>query len=163
MPRRRASNKTKDDAEGSATKARQAWMAVLARAEVHILEDAWSSFCEKLDYTVLRAPETGMVMVRARAGGEGQRFNLGEMTVTRCVVRMETGRQGHAYIAGRNKRHAILAATFDALLQDPAHHDRIERSVLAPSRHALSAKQDKTAKKVAATRVDFFTMVHGDD
>ena len=37
----------------------------------------------------------------AAAGGGGAAFNLGEMTVTRCTVRTETGFVGHAYVAGR--------------------------------------------------------------
>ena len=38
------------------------------------------------DYVALRAPETGLVMVRGRIGGTGAPFNVGEMTVTRCSV-----------------------------------------------------------------------------
>lgn len=143
--------------------ARQEWMATLARADVRTLEDAWDRFEDKPEYTILRAPEIGMVMVRARAGGEGQRFNFGEMTVTRCVIRTNAGTQGHAYVSGRNKRHAILAATFDALLQDPKQRDQIELAVLDPIRKRLNKKQIDTSRKVAATRVDFFTMVRGDD
>ncbi len=33
-------------------------------------------------------------MVRGRAGGGGSAFNLGEMTVTRCSVRIATGQVG---------------------------------------------------------------------
>ena len=58
-------------------------------------------------------------MVRGRAGGGGAPFNLGEMTVTRCTVRTDSGQVGHAYVAGRDARQAELAAVFDALLQDP--------------------------------------------
>ena len=58
------------------------------------------------DYTVIRGPEGGLVMVRGRAGGGGSAFNLGEMTVTRCTVRTETGFVGHAYIAGRDEQRA---------------------------------------------------------
>lgn len=142
---------------------RQDWMALLARADVQTLEDAWHAISDKPGYSVLRAPETGMAMVRARAGGEGQRFNLGEMTVTRCVVKMSNGELGHAYIAGRDKRHAMLAAVFDALLQSSDHHGILHAAVLEPTRRRLADQQAQTARKVAATRVDFFTMVRGDD
>ena len=136
-------------------------MAVLARAKLSELEAAWEATPDKPDYNLLRAPESGMVMVRARAGGEGQRFNMGEMSVTRCVVTTGDGVQGHAYVAGRDKRHATLAALFDALLQDESLRDDIERRVLKPVRERLSAEQNETDRKVAATRVDFFTMVRG--
>lgn len=143
--------------------ARQSWMALLARSKLQMLENAWADLAEKPEYAVLRAPETGMVMVRARAGGNGGQFNFGEMTVTRCVVRAQQGHLGHAYVAGRDKRHAMLAAVFDALLQEPAQRERMEAQLLAPIREALAQKRDDTARKVAATRVDFFTMVRGDD
>ena len=78
----------------------------------------------------MRGPETGLVMVRGRAGGSGSPFNLGEMTVTRCTVQLGSGTAGHAYIAGRDERQAELAAVADALLQDPA----LTRKVLSANR-----------------------------
>ena len=145
----------------SEIKDRQAWMAVLARAQLSELEAAWENTTDKPQYNLLRAPESGMVMVRARAGGEGQRFNMGEMSVTRCVVTTSDGVQGHAYVAGRDKRHATLAALFDALLQDQGRRNDIEQRVLKPVCERLSTDQTETDRKVAATRVDFFTMVRG--
>ncbi|GAB4376283.1 MAG: hypothetical protein Kow00121_23160 [Elainellaceae cyanobacterium] len=73
-------------------------------------------------------------MVQGRTGGAGQPFYLGEMTITRCVVRLETPDLeeaiasqfpegvivGFGYVAGRSHRHAELAALCDALLQHPA-------------------------------------------
>ena len=41
------------------------------------------------------------------------------MTVTRCAVELDDGTLGHAYVGGRDRRHAELAAVFDALLQEP--------------------------------------------
>jgi len=145
------------------TAARQSWMRLLARAKPEALENAWGALGNPPQYTVLRAPETGMAMVRARAGGEGQKFNLGEMTVTRCVVRTGAGHMGHAYVAGRAQRHAELAAVFDALLQNLEYREHIQNAVLAPIHASLDEKHTETARKVAATRVEFFTMVRGDD
>ncbi len=71
----------------------------------------------------MRGPEGGLVMVRGRAGGGGAPFNLGEMTVTRCTVRLGSGLVGHAYVAGREPRRAELAALVDALMQDPERAD----------------------------------------
>jgi alpha-D-ribose 1-methylphosphonate 5-triphosphate synthase subunit PhnG len=158
-----ASEPTPIGLSASDVHARQTWMALLARSQTHVLEKAWSAFGDKPEYTVLRAPEAGMVMVRARAGGEGSKFNLGEMTVTRCVVRTARGHLGHAYVAGRDKRHAMLAAVFDALMQDPEQCAQIEASLLHPIRESLNQKRSETARKVAATRVDFFTLVRGND
>jgi len=144
-------------------KDRQAWMGLLARTPKAMLEESWERLSDKPEYGVLRAPETGMVMVRGRAGGEGSRFNLGEMSVTRCVVRTADGRMGQSYVAGRDHRHAELAALFDAMLQDPQLRPLLKRDVLEPAEQSLREKREKDARKVATTKVDFFTMVRGDD
>src|SRR5580704_11781109 len=99
--------------------ARQHWMAVLARAPADAIEAGLTQDGHLPAWTRVRGPETGLVMVRGRAGGSGSPFNLGEMTVTRCTVRIGSGATGHAYVAGRDERQAELAAVADALLQDP--------------------------------------------
>ena len=103
-------------------------------------------------------PEGGLVMVRARAGGGGAAFNLGEMTITRCTVRTETGFVGHAYVAGRDERCAELAALADALMQDPDLADTIERRVVAPLERQQIEARTARSRKAAATRVEFFAM-----
>lgn len=142
---------------------RQAWMGLLAKTPKAAMEATWDDLVDKPDYALLRAPETGMVMVRARAGGEGGQFNLGEMSVTRCVVRMANGRMGQSYVAGRDHRHAELAALFDALMQDPMRRADVQRELLDPVAEQREAERQEKARKVAATKVDFFTMVRGDD
>ncbi len=135
---------------------RKHWMAVLARAKAAEIE---AQLNEPLPpHTRLRGPEVGLAMVRGRAGGTGAAFNLGEMTVTRCTVRDEAGRIGHAVIAGRDQRQAELAAALDATLQDPARRDRLQRAVIVPLDAAQQAARDATAAKAAATRVAFFTL-----
>ena len=136
---------------------RQRWMAVLARAPLAAIQ-AQLADCEPLPgYTVLRGPEAGLVMARGRTGGGGAPFNLGEMTVARCTVRCAAGRTGHAYAAGRDLRHAELAAVLDAALQDPARTD-LRSLVVQPLAEAQDAARDAVAAKAAATRVQFFTM-----
>jgi alpha-D-ribose 1-methylphosphonate 5-triphosphate synthase subunit PhnG len=97
-------------------------------------------------------------MVRGRTGGGGGPFNLGEMTVTRCSVRTESGPVGHAYIAGRDERRAELAALADALLQDPDRAPAVQAAVVQPLAEAQQARRDATAAKAAATKVQFFAM-----
>ena len=98
---------------------RRRTMELLAKAEDAVLIAAWESLADKPEITRVRGPETGLVMVRARAGGSGDKFNLGEMTVTRCALRLDSGAAGVAYVAGRSHRKAELAALGDALLQHP--------------------------------------------
>lgn len=138
-------------------------MGVLAGADAGELETVWTALALAVSYVWLRAPEVGMTMVRGRAGGDGAPFNLGEMTLTRCTLRLAGGQVGFGYVAGRNKRHAALAALCDGLLQDSAHHDRVMRTIVQPLSAAAAKRRDDTARRAAATKVDFFTMVRGDN
>ncbi len=140
------------------TRARQGWMRVLARADQTDLEAAWSKIEQKPSYERLRKPEMGLVMVRGRAGGVGIPFNLGEMTVTRCAVRLGEGLVGHAYVAGRNERRAELAAVFDALMQSPDRRAKLEAEVILPLREQQESRRALLSRKAAATKVDFFTL-----
>ena len=141
------------------TAERQRWMGVLARAGAGAIE-ARLSGADLPPHVRLRGPETGLVMVRGRAGGDGAPFNLGEMTVTRCAVRLADGTIGHAYRAGRDARAAELSAALDAALQDPARRGPLLDAVVEPLASAQSAERDAVARKAAATRVRFFTMAN---
>ena len=141
---------------------RQRWMSVLAKAPPQTLETLWSGIDTRPDWTYLRQPETGMVMLRGRAGGTGQRFNLGEMTMTRCAVRLPDGRVGHGYVGGRDREHATRAALVDALMQDAAHRKALETAIIEPLEQAARSARETASRKAAATKVDFFTMVRGE-
>jgi len=143
--------------------ARRRWMSVLAQATGAEIERAWQALPERPEYHVVRRPEVGLVMVRGRAGGSGAPFNLGEMTVTRCTVDLPSGMAGHGYVAGRDVRHAELAAVFDALLQDPLLTTRLEEAVIAPLEAGQRERRRQMAARSAPTRVEFFTLVRGDD
>ena len=142
-------------------RARKRWMSVLAKADFADLDALWNNLPSKPAWTVVRAPEIGMVMVRGRAGGTGQRFNLGEATVTRCAVRLDHGAIGFGYVMGRNRRHAELAAAIDAMLQTPSRRDALERAIVAPLELRLEERRLARSRKAAATKVEFFTMVRG--
>ena len=138
-------------------------MALLAGADAAAVAAAWAAFSAKPQYKVLRGPEIGLVMVRGRMGGGGDAFNLGEATVTRATVRIETGEVGHAYCLGRDRDKALQAAVFDALWQRPETQATVEIEVLAPLRVAVDEADRQRRAETAATRVDFFTMVRGED
>ncbi len=149
------------ETKGAQSAPRQRWMSVLAKAPTADLEAAWDELGAQPTYDLLRRPETGLVMVRGRAGGVGAQFNLGEMTVTRCSVRLADGRVGHAYVGGRDRRKSELAAVFDAMLQDDAMRPELESSLITPLSDAQEQRRADVRAKAAATRVDFFTMVRG--
>ncbi len=143
--------------------ARQRWMSVLALACPEDLEAAWSALADRPAYRMVRRPEVGLVMVRGRAGGSGARFNLGEMTVARCTVELPTGAVGHAYVGGRSLRHAEIAAVFDALLQDPVSRPGLEVRLVGPLEAAQRDRRIAAQARSAPTRVEFFTLVRGED
>lgn len=143
--------------------ARRAAMAVLARARADDIEAALSGLGPAPRFDELRAPETGLVMLRGRIGGDGSSFNVGEATVTRAAVRLDTGETGFSYVLGRDPRKARLAALCDALWQSSAHRAAIDAQVIAPLRaEQLRARAYRQAQ-TAATRVDFFTLVRGEN
>jgi alpha-D-ribose 1-methylphosphonate 5-triphosphate synthase subunit PhnG len=133
-------------------------MAVLARADAGSIEAALADAPALPAYRRLRGPESGLVMLRGRAGGDGAPFNLGEMTVTRCTVQIAGGRVGHAYVQGRDARQAELAAVLDAALQDPDLAPALRMQVVEPLAEAQRAARERVARRAAATRVEFFTM-----
>ncbi|MFN3685333.1 phosphonate C-P lyase system protein PhnG [Salinarimonas sp.] len=138
---------------------RQAAMAICAGARAAELADALAALGAPAA-TDLRPPQTGLAMLRGRIGGDGGAFNLGEASVTRAAVRLESGESGFAYHLGRDAAKARAAAILDALLQrDPAPVE----AALAPIARRIAQERAEEAAQVAATKVDFFTMVRGED
>lgn len=140
---------------------RPAWMGLLARALPADLSRLWAALGPEPAFDWLRRPETGMVMLRGRAGGTGAPFNLGEMTVTRASVRLAEGAVGHAMVQGRDAAHARIAALADALMQTGAA-EGLRAGLLAPLAEAEGARRQARAARAAATKVEFFTMVRGE-
>ena len=148
---------TTPNSEANTKTDRQRWMAVLARATAAELATALDACPPLPAHNRLRGPEIGLVMVRARAGGGGSRFNFGEMSVTRCTVRAGAF-TGHAYVAGRDPERAELAARIDAALQDEALRVSLMRHVVEPLGRAQAERRAETAARAEATKVEFFTM-----
>jgi alpha-D-ribose 1-methylphosphonate 5-triphosphate synthase subunit PhnG len=141
---------------------RQHWLGILARAPADFLEQHLAVLAQG-SHQWLRPAETGLVMVRARAGGTGQRFNLGEATVTRCVVRPDaalTGSRqvGVGYVLGCSHRQALLVALADALLQENELHAHWYEVLIAPLAHMQAQAAALHQAHTQSTRVEFFTV-----
>jgi len=141
---------------------RRHWISILAKSTSGQIEALWSELSIHPTWTHIRPPETGMVMVRGRSGGDGKRFNLGEMTMTRAAVRLVDGPTGFGYVQGRSKRHAELVAVIDAMLQLPQHRSNIEDNIVQPLAREQEERRDLRSRKAAGTKVEFFTMTRGD-
>ena len=142
--------------------ARRAVMALCGQARPEELHRALAQLGAAEGAEDLRPPETGLVMTRGRIGGDGRPFNLGEATVTRAAVRLPGGATGFAYHLGRDRATARLAATLDALWQVPERRAAVE-AALAPVASRRAEERTAQARRIAATRVNFFTMARGED
>lgn len=149
------------------TATRQRAARTLARVPSADLAARWAIWPEPPEVEYIRGPEAGLVMVQGRIGGRGDRFNLGEATVTRATVRLTGGALtaddaaeaiGTAYVLGSDTEHAGLAAIFDALLTSRATADRVVRDVLEPLEAELAAADELRTSQARSTVVDFLTV-----
>jgi len=137
-------------------------LALLACSAPKILAELLMPWAET-ERTWLRRPETGLVMVQGRTGGTGTRFNLGEISATRCTVRLTAcGSTGVGWVSGRNAKHSESIALADALLQSSEHRDEVYAKVIEPLITIRQTELERAAALAASTRVEFFTMTRGE-
>lgn len=141
---------------------RRHWLGLLAKSAAEDLAALLDGLGKMPAYDWLRRPEIGGVMVRGRSGGTGAPFNLGEMTLTRCSIRLDSGQIGHGHVPGRNSAHALRAALVDALMQTD-RADQMRAEVLEPLAREARRRAGLRAARAAETKVDFFTMARGED
>ncbi|HEY4069789.1 MAG TPA: phosphonate C-P lyase system protein PhnG [Burkholderiaceae bacterium] len=140
---------------------RTSWLAILAHAPRDELEMRTADAIEGHAFEWLRPPETGLAMVRARIANEGDRFNVGEVTMTRCVARVEVQgvvTAGVGYTLGRDDERARWVAQLDALLQHASLRDELLRCIVEPLREARAREVADEATLHATSRVAFYTL-----
>ncbi len=142
--------------------ARRQVMALCAGATRKELDAALAGMGRLPSATDLRPGESGLVMLRGRMGGDGRAFNVGEASVTRAAVRLDDGRTGFAYQLGRDKDRAPLRRPARCAL---AGAPSATPSKPRWSRSASASPQTPPCRPAASPppRVDFFTMVRGED
>lgn len=145
------------------TAARQQLMRACAEATQAELESAVAALGDLPVVEDIRPPQTGLVMLRGRIGGNGPAFNVGEATVTRAAVRLDTGVTGFSYLLGQSHTRARLAALLDALGQESGAREKLEALFVAPVMARRIEERSNARAETAATRVDFFTLVRGED
>ncbi|HFK5795007.1 TPA: phosphonate C-P lyase system protein PhnG [Enterobacter asburiae] len=145
------------------TSTRQRWMRVLAHSQPAALSTRMSALSLAPDYDTLRAPEIGLVQIQARMGGTGERFFAGDATLTRAAIRLNSGTLGYSYVLGRDKAHAERCAVIDALLQEHPYFQTLMETLIAPLEADRAARIAARQAEVNTSRVDFFTLVRGDN
>lgn len=141
-----------------AVERRRRWLSILAKAPSARVEALWQTLGSVPPYTILRRPETGLVMLHGRISGNGAPFCAGEMTVTRAAVRLESGEVGFGYVGGRHAGQAEIVAALDALGQREEWRDRLEAEIVSPLADEADARHRLIAARAAATKVEFFTV-----
>ncbi len=137
-------------------------LSLLARANAADIRRMLGTAVDDLDIRPVRGPETGLVMLRGRIGGGGNAFNLGEATVTRASVRLPDGTIGHGQRLGTDHEATRLSAIADALAEAGGHDEGIA-ALIEITAARLDAERQTLAAETEATRVDFFTLVRGED
>jgi len=89
----------REPSKQEAIEARQRAMALLARTCAGELDEPVARRWAEHGARDLKPAETGLVMLRGRAGGDGAPFNLGEATVTRAIVELPSGERGYIVAA----------------------------------------------------------------
>lgn len=151
------------DPSAAATHRRARWLSTLSKARFDDVKTLWDNMPRKPGWQRLKPPEIGMIMVRGRTGGDGAPFNLGEMTVTRCVIQIAGGAIGVGYVAGRNAEHAELVAVIDGLAQDPQAYQAVRDGIVEPLALLEHRLDEAASRKAASSRVEFFTVSRGDE
>ncbi|MEO0548173.1 MAG: phosphonate C-P lyase system protein PhnG [Pseudomonadota bacterium] len=149
--------------EPSDPRAQQRVMGVLAASAGDELNALFETLDDVPDWQHLRPPETGLIMVRGRVGGEGAPFNFGEVTVTRAAITLADGPTGFSYALGRDRKKAEQAAIIHALWSTPGRTQEMETAILTPLEAKQRKRDAKLAEETAPTKVDFFTLMRGDD
>lgn len=142
---------------------RQRWLSVLAHSSAALLETHWQALNLQPAFTLIRPAEIGLTRLPARMGATGKRFVMGDATVTRAVVQLSDGTLGYSYLLGRDKAHAERCALLDALLQQPETRQLLEEKIITPLAAWRDEQRQLRAREIASSKVDFFTLVRGDN
>lgn len=143
--------------------ARQHWLSVLAHSNAAELDAHWQPLNLKPEFTLIRPAEIGLTRLQARMGATGKRFVVGDATVTRAVVRLNDGTLGYSYLLGRDKAHAERCALMDALLQQTETGELLQEKIITPLAASREEQRQLRAREIASSKVDFFTLVRGDN
>ncbi|MEZ5741462.1 MAG: phosphonate C-P lyase system protein PhnG [Burkholderiaceae bacterium] len=134
------------------------WLGVMALSDPDELARLAAPILAGETFEALRAPELGLYMAQARIDAAGNRFNLAELPVSRCVVRSRHGTAGVGYVSGRRLPMAECIARVDALLQAPHLREAVLARVIRPLADALAQRRAHEHARAQASRVRFFTL-----
>ena len=139
---------------------RPEWISIFSKTNESLLKNSLDHINFKENYDVLLGPEIGSIMIQGRAGGSGDKFNLGEATLTKCIVKFQE-KTGYSYHLGRNLIKSEYGAILDALMQIESYHSKLLIYV-KEFQEQIQKEKIKIIADFSESKVDFFTMVRGD-
>lgn len=113
------------------------------------------SCLEEAEVEITAPPEPVLIMARVRETVDGELFNLGEVLVTRCGIRL-AGEPGWSMVPGDDAERALCAAILDAASRtgDPTRYPWLEAELASMLRLARQARRERWSA-VQPTRVEF--------
>jgi alpha-D-ribose 1-methylphosphonate 5-triphosphate synthase subunit PhnG len=139
---------------------RQSWLRLFALASNQDLENMVRSTHIEERCKTLFGPQTGIVTVRARISGKGQKFNVGDACVTKAEVLFDNKVNGYATVMGGQARRALLVAMLDAAMA--ADIGEPLASLVLQLAQQIEQRGMQRQQSAANTKVNFFTMVRGE-
>ena len=139
---------------------RPEWISIFSKTSEDLLKNSLDHINFKENYDVLLGPEIGSIMIQGRAGGTGDKFNLGEATLTKCIVKFQE-KTGYSYHLGRNLIKSEYGAILDALMQIESYNSKLLMYV-KEFQEEIQKEKTKIIAGSSESKVDFFTMVRGD-
>ncbi|HBG5344906.1 TPA: phosphonate C-P lyase system protein PhnG [Clostridioides difficile] len=88
---------------------------ILINMNLEKLEKIYSMIKDTSSISIIKEPNLATVMVRANESVKNTTFNLGEILVTECSVKVDES-LGYGIVAENNNRKAIYLAVIDAIL-----------------------------------------------
>ena len=141
---------------------RKQWLSYLATADENYLISLWDNLNMKIEYNWLREPEIGSIMVQGKAGATGDNFNVGEVTITRGSLNVDEKIQGNGSVQGKKKYKTKMSVLGNPLIKTEKKKI-IKRNIIDKLIKYKNNKRNEILSKTEATKVDFFTLVRGEN
>lgn len=118
----------------------------------------WAKMLEEItDVQIVRAPSTGLVMLKARDSVSKQPFYMGEVLVTECSVSIDN-HIGMGVIMGEDPTRSYQIAVVDAALNASLPITSLLLTELATEEEFIQQRISEEAARIATTKVQFDTM-----
>jgi len=130
----------------------------------------WAGMVKEAEkVSILKQPQTGLIMMRIKDSANSEVFNIGEVLVTDCTVKV-SDKLGYGAVLGNQANRAEASAIIDAFFNlesqnMPGVKNIIESGIMEQA-EKLRIGKNIEFERVSRSRVDFETMTtvrEGDD